>query len=51
MPGYVLSYIEYKETLHDIAPWTDCSNDLRIRWANELEGLVSQLHTADLIWG
>lgn len=51
MLGFLLSYIENKGTLYDIAIWEDCSNDLRLRWANELEGLVHQLHAVDLIWG
>ncbi|KAF7909090.1 uncharacterized protein EAE98_012302 [Botrytis deweyae] len=51
MLGFVLSYIKNKGTLYDIALWEDCSNDLRLHWANELEGLVHQLHTMDLIWG
>ncbi|THV49672.1 hypothetical protein BGAL_0184g00140 [Botrytis galanthina] len=51
MAGFVLSYIEKKGTLFNIAPWNDCSNELRHRWAYELKDLVHQIHTADLIWG
>lgn len=51
MAGFVLSYIENKGTLFNIAPWNDYSNELRHRWACELEDLVHQIHTADLIWG
>ncbi|TGO68481.1 hypothetical protein BOTNAR_0024g00320 [Botryotinia narcissicola] len=51
MVEFFLSYIENKGTLFDIATWNNCSNELRHRWACELEDLVHQIHTADLIWG
>ncbi|KAJ8063442.1 hypothetical protein OCU04_008660 [Sclerotinia nivalis] len=49
--GMLLHYIENKGTLEEIAPWSDCLDKSRRRWAAELEGLVGELHAAGLVWG
>lgn len=49
--GMLLHYIENKGTLEEIAPWSDCLDENRRRWATELEDLVGELHAAGLVWG
>lgn len=49
--GILLTYIENKGTLYELAPWSDCLDERRHRWAAELESLVVELHAAGLVWG
>lgn len=49
--GILLTYVENKGTLSLTAPWSDITEDCRLRWADELEVLVRTLHSAGLVWG
>jgi hypothetical protein len=49
--GILLTYIENKGTLSEVAPWSDCPNEHRHRWAAELQVLIRELHAAGLVWG
>jgi serine/threonine protein kinase len=51
MVGILITYIENKGTLHEVAPWSDCLDEKRRCWAAELECLVRELHAAGLVWG
>ncbi|CZT12489.1 hypothetical protein WAI453_008919 [Rhynchosporium graminicola] len=49
--GILLTYIDNKGTLYQLAPSSNYSNEQRNRWAAELEDLVKELHAAGLVWG
>ncbi|KAK3933564.1 hypothetical protein QBC46DRAFT_275519 [Diplogelasinospora grovesii] len=49
--GILLTYVENKGTLKALAPWSDCAQELRPRWAEKLEVLIQTLHCAGLVWG
>ncbi|KAI0392794.1 hypothetical protein F5Y17DRAFT_435145 [Xylariaceae sp. FL0594] len=49
--GILLTYVENKGTLYLTAPWSDVTEDRRLRWADELEILIRTLHGAGLVWG
>jgi serine/threonine protein kinase len=49
--GILVTYVENKGTLHELAAWSDYSNEQRRHWAAEVEGLVKELHAAGLVWG
>ncbi|CAG8982699.1 hypothetical protein HYALB_00000980 [Hymenoscyphus albidus] len=51
MVGILITYIENKGTLYEVAPWSDCLDEHRRSWADELLGLVVELHKAGLVWG
>lgn len=47
--GILITYIENKGTLYEVAPRSDDKH--RRRWATELEGLIGELHAAGIVWG
>ncbi|KAI0429809.1 hypothetical protein F5Y09DRAFT_249046 [Xylaria sp. FL1042] len=49
--GILLPYVENKGTLNFMALWSDITENRRLRWADELEGLIRTLHSARLVWG
>jgi hypothetical protein len=49
--GLLLTYIENKGTLYDLAPWSDCTNEDRLRWSTQIPNYVKCLHEADVVWG
>ncbi|ORY63363.1 uncharacterized protein BCR38DRAFT_486108 [Pseudomassariella vexata] len=49
--GLLLTYIENKGTLTDLAPWSDCTNQDRLRWFRQIHDSVNCLHAAGLAWG
>ncbi|KAJ5130043.1 uncharacterized protein N7515_006082 [Penicillium bovifimosum] len=49
--GLLLTYIENKGTLEDLAPWSDCTNEDRLRWSTQIQNYVKCLHAADVVWG
>ncbi|CAJ2514343.1 Uu.00g024620.m01.CDS01 [Anthostomella pinea] len=49
--GILIMYIDNIGTLADTAPWADCDDADRNRWARDIEALVTDLHDADLVWG
>ncbi|KAJ4307346.1 hypothetical protein N0V88_000729 [Collariella sp. IMI 366227] len=49
--GLLISYIENKGTLAEVAPWSDCANEDRLRWQRQIERSVEQLHRAGVVWG
>lgn len=49
--GLLLTYIENKGTLKDLAPWSDCTNEDRLRWSTQIQNYVKCLHEADVVWG
>lgn len=49
--GLLLTYIENKGTLSDLAPWSDCTNEDRSRWARQIRQSIERLHEADIVWG
>ncbi|KAJ5567123.1 hypothetical protein N7535_006429 [Penicillium sp. DV-2018c] len=49
--GLLLTYIENKGTLDDVAPWTDCTNEDRFRWSTQIRDSVKCLHKAGVVWG
>ncbi|PQE17376.1 kinase-like domain protein [Rutstroemia sp. NJR-2017a BVV2] len=51
MVGILLIYIENRGTLYDIVSFSECTEEQRYCWAAEIEGLVEELHTADVVWG
>ncbi|KAK3933808.1 hypothetical protein QBC46DRAFT_401172 [Diplogelasinospora grovesii] len=49
--GLLLTYIENKGTLVDLAPWSDCKNEDRSRWSGQICESVKCLHAAGVAWG
>ncbi|KAK4196449.1 hypothetical protein QBC40DRAFT_287257 [Triangularia verruculosa] len=50
--GLLLTYIENRGTLKDLAPWSDdCTNEDRLRWSGQIHYSVECLHNAGVIWG
>lgn len=49
--GLLLTYIENRGTLKDLAPWSDCTNEDRFRWSRQIRHLVQCLHAAGVVWG
>ncbi|KAK4101192.1 hypothetical protein N658DRAFT_496493 [Parathielavia hyrcaniae] len=49
--GLLLTYIESKGTLKDLAPWSDCTNEDRLRWSKQIHHSVECLHNASVVWG
>ncbi|KAJ5938974.1 hypothetical protein N7466_002108 [Penicillium verhagenii] len=49
--GLLLTYIENKGTLRDVAPWSDCTNEDRLRWSMQIQNYVKCLHEAGVVWG
>jgi serine/threonine protein kinase len=49
--GLLLTYIENKGTLKDVAPWSDCINEDRLRWSMQIQNCVKCLHEAGVVWG
>ncbi|OBT38930.1 hypothetical protein VE00_10562 [Pseudogymnoascus sp. WSF 3629] len=49
--GLLLTYIENKGTLEDLAPWSDCTNEDRFRWSAQIRESVKCLHAAGVVWG
>ncbi|VBB80345.1 Putative protein of unknown function [Podospora comata] len=49
--GLLLTYIENRGTLKDLAPWDDCTNEDRLRWSRQVHHSVECLHNAGVIWG
>ncbi|KAI1200241.1 hypothetical protein F5X97DRAFT_332238 [Nemania serpens] len=49
--GLLLTYIENKGTMEDLAPWTDCTNEERARWLEQIRSSVRCLHAAGVVWG
>lgn len=49
--GLLLTYIENKGTLSDLAPWSDYTNEDRSRWARQIRQSVEGLHDAGIVWG
>ncbi|KAK4663431.1 hypothetical protein QC763_0098480 [Podospora pseudopauciseta] len=50
--GLLLTYIENRGTLKDLAPWSDdCTNEDRLRWSGQIHYSVEYLHNAGVIWG
>ncbi|ORY58225.1 uncharacterized protein BCR38DRAFT_353237, partial [Pseudomassariella vexata] len=47
----LLTYIENQGTLKDIAPWSDCTNEDRLRWSQQIDDFVDCLHDAGVAWG
>ncbi|KAI3328368.1 hypothetical protein F4824DRAFT_506617 [Ustulina deusta] len=46
-----LTHVENKGTLNLTAPWSDITENRRLRWAEELDILIRTLHGAGLVWG
>ncbi|KAI2044691.1 hypothetical protein LOZ43_006283 [Ophidiomyces ophidiicola] len=49
--GLLLTNIENKGTLKELAPWSDCANNDRLCWSRPIHQSVEQLHNADVVWG
>ncbi|KAK4663154.1 hypothetical protein QC763_0095630 [Podospora pseudopauciseta] len=49
--GLLLTYIENRGTLEDLAPWSDCTNEDRLRWSKQIHHSVECLHGAGVAWG
>lgn len=49
--GLLLTYIENKGTLEDLAPWSDCTNEDRLRWSQQIRDSVECLRAAGVAWG
>ncbi|KAJ5723074.1 hypothetical protein N7488_001109 [Penicillium malachiteum] len=49
--GLLLTYIENKGTLENVAPWSDCTNEDRLRWSTQIQDYVKCLHKAGVVWG
>jgi serine/threonine protein kinase len=49
--GLLLTYIENKGTLGDVAPWSDCTNEDRLRRSIQIQNYVKCLHEAGVVWG
>ncbi len=49
--GLLLTPIESKGTLADLAPWSDCTNEDRLRWSRQIHYSVECLHNAGVVWG
>ncbi|KAI0452436.1 hypothetical protein F5B21DRAFT_526861 [Xylaria acuta] len=49
--GLLLTYIENKGTMEDLAPWSDCTNEERARWLRQISDSVQSLHAAGVVWG
>lgn len=49
--GLLLTYIENKGTLNDLAPWSDCKDVDRFRWSRQIHHSVKCLHDAGVAWG
>ncbi|KAK4671740.1 hypothetical protein QC764_0098350 [Podospora pseudoanserina] len=50
--GLLLTCIENRGTLKDLAPWSDdCTNKDRLRWSRQIHHSVECLHNAGVIWG
>ncbi|KAK4107251.1 hypothetical protein N656DRAFT_785458 [Canariomyces notabilis] len=49
--GLLLNYIESKGTLNDLAPWSDCTKEERLRWSRQIHHSVTCLHNAGVVWG
>lgn len=46
--GLLLTYVENKGTLEDLAPWSDCTEEDRLRWSQQIFDSVRSLHAADV---
>jgi serine/threonine protein kinase len=49
--GLLLTYIDNKGTLTDVAPWPDCTDEDRFRWLRQIRDSVEYLHAAGVAWG
>ncbi|KAI0388290.1 hypothetical protein F5Y17DRAFT_453381 [Xylariaceae sp. FL0594] len=49
--GLLLTYIENKGTMKDLAPWSDCTIEDRARWSRQICDSIRHLHAADVVWG
>lgn len=49
--GLLLTNIENQGTLKDLAPWSDCTNEDRSRWARQIRQSVECLHDGGIVWG
>jgi hypothetical protein len=49
--GLLLTYIENKGTLGGVAPWSDCTEEDRLRWSMQIQNCVKCLHKAGVVWG
>lgn len=49
--GLLLTYIENKGTLGGVAPWSDCTDEDRLRWSMQIHNCVKCLHKAGVVWG
>ncbi|TGJ85064.1 hypothetical protein E0Z10_g3670 [Xylaria hypoxylon] len=49
--GLLLTHIENKGTLKDLAPWSDCIDEDRARWSRQICDSVQCLHAAGVVWG
>ncbi|KAK4194002.1 hypothetical protein QBC40DRAFT_291539, partial [Triangularia verruculosa] len=49
--GLLLTCIENRGTLKDLAPWSDCTNEDRLRWSRQIHHSVKCLHNAGVVWG
>ncbi|KAI8953091.1 hypothetical protein F4801DRAFT_538420 [Xylaria longipes] len=49
--GLLLTFIENKGTMKDLAPWSDCTNEERARWSRQIRDSVQCLHAAGVVWG
>ncbi|KAH9905223.1 hypothetical protein F4778DRAFT_769908 [Xylariomycetidae sp. FL2044] len=49
--GLLLSYIDSRGTMRDLAPWADCTNEDRLRWSEQINESLKCLHAAGVVWG
>lgn len=49
--GLLVTYIENRGTLNDLAPWSDCANKDRLRWSEQIHHSVRCLQDARVTWG
>ncbi|KAI1941903.1 hypothetical protein LOZ66_001384 [Ophidiomyces ophidiicola] len=49
--GLLLTNIENKGTLKELAFWSDCANNDRLCSSRQIHQSAEQLHNADVVWG
>ncbi|KAI3342717.1 hypothetical protein F4824DRAFT_117038 [Ustulina deusta] len=49
--GLLLTHIENKGTLEELAAWSTCTNEQRARWSTQICDSVQCLHAAGVVWG
>lgn len=49
--GLLVTYIENKGSLRDVADFPDSTNEDRLRWSTQIKDTAARLHEAGVVWG